>query len=83
MADYRWPSSNLNAVPDRIPEPRVVTLNPSSLRLLRALGIEDHLESRCMTPFENMVIYEQVGRAALNFKDSEQNMGASIETMHL
>ena len=79
MNDYRWRSIDPDLVPDRIPAPRVVTLNPASLRMLRALGVMEHVESRCVTPFENMIIYEQVGKAAMNFNFKEHKTSPLVK----
>jgi len=51
----------------RVPEPRVVTLSPSSLRLLRSLGVMNIAEGRCVTPFHDMIVYEQSGNSSMRF----------------
>ena len=51
----------------RIPEPRVVTLSPSSTKFFESLKITDHMEMACVTPFDDMVVYEQVGQSYIHF----------------
>lgn len=57
-------------VPSRIPEPRVVTLSPNSVRLLTSLGVMDIAEKRCITPFHDMIVYEEVGKSYMRFNNS-------------
>lgn len=55
----------------------MVTLSPSSLRLLRSLKAFDHLDQRFVTTFHDMLVYEQAGSAYMRFnskKPSEQSM---------
>jgi 2-polyprenyl-6-methoxyphenol hydroxylase-like FAD-dependent oxidoreductase len=56
-------------VPSRVPEPRVVTLSPNSLRLLDSMNILDTIEKKCMTPFYDMLVYEQVGQSYMRFNN--------------
>ena len=60
MSSYREPEDTTD-IPSRIPEPRVVTLSPNSLKLLKSLGIMDTVEHKCVTPFYDMLVYEQIG----------------------
>ena len=60
MCSYREPEDTTD-IPSRIPEPRVVTLSPNSLKLLKSLGIMDTVEHKCVTPFYDMLVYEQIG----------------------
>lgn len=93
----------------------MVTLSPNSLRLLRSMNIMETIEQKCMTPFYDMLVYEQVGQSYMRFNnakhkqssklvqlqeqamstflfdtqsqtafnETQENMGASIETQHL
>jgi 2-polyprenyl-6-methoxyphenol hydroxylase-like FAD-dependent oxidoreductase len=58
---------------DRVPEPRVVTLSPSSLRLLRSIGAFDEIgcDQRFVTPFKEMLVYEQAGSGYMRFNCKE------------
>jgi len=47
----------------RVPEPRVVTLNPASLRLLKSIGALNKCDHRFITPFYDMLVYEQAGES--------------------
>lgn len=57
MSTYREPLEDVQ-IPSRVPEPRVVTLSPNSLKLLKSLGIMDTVETKCLTPFYDMLVYE-------------------------
>jgi ubiquinone biosynthesis monooxygenase Coq6 len=54
---------------DRVPEPRVVTLSPSSLRLLKSMGALQACNHNYITPFEDMLVYEQAGSAYMRFNN--------------
>ena len=58
---------------DRVPEPRVVTLSPSSLRLLRSIGAFGDMscDQRFVTPFQEMLVYEQAGSSYMRFNCKE------------
>lgn len=61
--------------PNRVPEPRVVTLSPSSIRLLRSIGILDAssgCDQRFITSFQDMLVYEQAGSAYMRFNSKLQ-----------
>jgi len=51
----------------RFPEPRVVTLNPSSLRLLKSCGALQTCNHKYITPFNSMLVYEEAGSAYMKF----------------
>ena len=70
--------SDAEVVCSRVPEPRVVTLSPSSLRLLRSLGILGIAEGKCITPFQSMVIYEQSGSSSLRFNNTMHRESSGI-----
>ena len=46
---------------DRVPEPRVVTLSPASLRLLKSIDVLQNCNHKYITPFYDMLVYEQSG----------------------
>lgn len=54
---------------DRVPEPRVVTLSPASLRLLKSVGALQKCNHRYITPFTDMLVYEQAGSAYMRFNN--------------
>lgn len=58
---------------ERIPEPRVVTLSPVSLRLLRSIGALECCNHAYVTPFTDMLVYEQAGSAYMRFNNSHQS----------
>lgn len=57
METYRLKNSD-NKIHQRIPEPRVVTLSPQSLRLLESIGIMEIAEKKYITNFFDMIVYE-------------------------
>lgn len=70
MSTYREKTTDEDMIPQRIPEPRVVTLSPNSLRLLKSLGIMDILEDKCVTPFKDMLVYESIGKSYMRFNNN-------------
>ena len=67
---------------DRQPEPRVVTLSPSSLRMLRSLDVLQRCNHECITPFQDMIVYEEAGSSYMRFnnqKHSERSILVQME----
>lgn len=56
---------------DRVPEPRVVTLSPSSLRLLESCDALSQCNHEYITPFKSMLVYEEAGSAYMHFKPEQ------------
>lgn len=77
MDTYRVKSEE-EVVCRRVPEPRVVTLSPSSVRLLRSLGIMSIAEGKCMTPFYSMIVYEQSGSSSMRFNNDVHRESSGI-----
>jgi len=70
MSTYKIKNSNNEVEQNRrIPEPRVVTLSPQSLRLISSLGIMEIAEKSFITNFYDMIVYEQVGRSFMRFNN--------------
>ena len=42
----------------RLPDGEIVTLNPSSLRLLESIGVLDMIESKYLNSFDDMIVNE-------------------------
>lgn len=51
----------------RVPEPRVITLTPNSMRFLGSIGALDLCNKKCITAFQEMLVYEEVGRGYMKF----------------
>lgn len=51
----------------RVPEPRVVTLSPASLNLLKSMNALQLCNHAYITPFTDMLVYEQAGSAYMRF----------------
>ena len=60
----------------RTPEPRVVTLTPASLRLLKSIGALNRCDHRFVTPFYDMLVYEQAGSSYFRI-NNRKNRSAS------
>lgn len=56
----------------RVPEPRVITLTPNSLRFLNSIGALNLCNQGCVTPFHEMLVYEEVGRGFMKFDHRAQ-----------
>ena len=65
-------------IPARVPEPRVVTLSPNSLRLLKSFGVMDIVEDKCVTPFHDMLVYEQVGQSYMRFNNKKHQKSSPL-----
>ena len=72
MASYS--ESNI----DRTPEPRVVTLTPSSLRLLKSVGALNRCDHRFITPFYDMLVYEQAGNSYFKINNRQNRAGSPL-----
>ena len=55
--------------PDRKPEPRVVTLTPSSINMLNSMGVLQRCDHSFITPFSDMIVYEEAGSAYMHFNN--------------
>ena len=53
----------------REPEPRVVTLSPASLRLLKSINVLQTCDNRFITPFYDMLVYEAAGNSYMRFNN--------------
>ena len=53
----------------RQPEPRVVTLSPASLRLLKSINVLQTCDNRFITPFYDMLVYEAAGSSYMRFNN--------------
>lgn len=51
----------------RVPEPRVITLSPNSLRFLRSINAMELCNHRWITPFDEMLVYEEKGKGYMKF----------------
>lgn len=56
----------------RVPEPRVVTLSPASLRLLKSFGALQLCNHEYITPFRSMLVYEQAGNSYMHFDPTKE-----------
>jgi len=54
---------------NRVPEPRVVTLSPATLRLLKSVGALEQCNHEYITSFTDMLVYEQAGSAYMRFNN--------------
>ena len=64
-------SYDSNLHPDRKPEPRVVTLTPSSLNMLDSMGVLQRCDHKFITPFSDMIVYEEAGSAYMHFNNEK------------
>ena len=78
MEEYRVKSDS-EIICQRVPEPRVVTLSPSSMRLLRSMGIINIAEGKCITPFHSMIVYEQSGSSSLKFNNTANKNSGMVK----
>lgn len=65
----KLPSMQTYNADDRTPEPRVVTLSPATLRLLKSVGGLQTCNHKYITPFTDMLVYEQAGSAYMRFNN--------------
>ena len=63
----KLPSINSYKPEKRIPEPRVITLSPNSLRFLNSIGALQICNENYLTPFYHMLVYEEAGRGYMKF----------------
>lgn len=61
MKQYEVPHST------RVPDPRVITLTPNSLRFFNSIGALQKCNQNCVTPFKEMLVYEEVGNSYIKF----------------
>ena len=55
----------------RAPEPRVVTLSPASIRLLKSINVLQTCDNRFITPFYDMLVYEAAGDSYMRFNNKK------------
>lgn len=68
MLDHtKLPSITSYQADNRIPEPRVITLSPNSLRFLNSIGALQLCNTHYVTPFHHMLVYEEAGHAYMKF----------------
>ena len=60
-----------NSALARAPEPRVVTLSPASIRLLKSINALQTCDNRFITPFYDMLVYEEAGNSYMRFNNSK------------
>eukprot|EP00347_Sterkiella_histriomuscorum_P011785 403371105 len=63
----------------RIPEPRVITLSPNSLRFLKSIGVVQKCNQRFITEFMNMLVYEEMGNSYMKFGVKNRQQSALIQ----
>ena len=56
----------------RVPNPRVITLSPASLKLLRSVGALERMNHHYITPFKKMFVNESMGKSYMSFSHGEQ-----------
>ena len=69
----RLPQMSTYNEPNRMPEPRVVTLSPASLRLLKSVDALQACNHQYITPFTDMLVYEQAGSAYMSFNNKHDS----------
>ncbi|TNV79571.1 hypothetical protein FGO68_gene8160 [Halteria grandinella] len=73
MLDHtKLPSISDYATHQRTPEPRVITLTPNSLRFLSSIGGLQLCNATCVTPFKEMLVYEEIGHGFMRFDIDRQ-----------
>ncbi|CDW77713.1 ubiquinone biosynthesis monooxygenase coq6-like [Stylonychia lemnae] len=78
MSAYREDSQNLSK-DKRIPEPRVITLSPNSLRFLRSIGVLQKCNQKFITEFHDMLVYEEMGNAYMRFGSQNRQQSSMIQ----
>ena len=73
MEQGKIPEMSKFKTTDRVPNPRVITLSPSSLRLLGSVGALEIMNRQCITPFERMYVNEKYGSSYLAFSKEDSN----------
>lgn len=69
----RLPQISTYEEANRTPEPRVVTLSPASLRLLKSIDALQACNHHYITPFTDMLVYEQAGSAYMRFNNKHNS----------
>lgn len=72
LADYKQSSMS------RAPEPRVVTLSPASLRLLKSIDVLQTCDNRFITPFYDMLVYEAAGSSYMRFNNQKHRQNSPL-----
>ena len=62
----------------RAPEPRVVTLSPASLRLLKSIDVLQTCDNRFITPFYDMLVYEAAGSSYMRFNNQKHRQNSPL-----
>ena len=62
----------------RVPEPRVVTLSPASLRLLKSINALQTCDNRYITPFYDMLVYEAAGSSYMRFNNNKHRQNSPL-----
>ena len=75
----KLPDINTYMAEERIPEPRVVTLSPASLRLLKSMGALQTCNHKYVTPFRDMLVYEQAGSAYIRFNNQTHKQSQLVQ----
>lgn len=68
---------------NRVPEPRVVTLSPASLRLLKSIGGLQTCNHKYITAFNDMLVYEQAGNAYMRFNNKMHRNSLFVQAQNL
>lgn len=80
LPDYKTYNPTDGQSENRVPEPRVITLSPNSLRFLRSIGVLQLCNHRCVTPFNEMLVYEEVGKSYMKFDLNYQKNCTFVKT---
>lgn len=82
MLDHtKLPSISHYDTHQRTPEPRVITLTPNSHRFLSSIGGMQLCNAQCVTPFKEMLVYEEIGHGFMRFDiEKQRNESKLIKT---
>jgi len=64
---------------DRTPDAKVITLSPNSLRFLRSVGALQASNHQFLTPFTDMIVYEQSGSSYLRFSSDARQRSHIVQ----
>lgn len=63
---------------NRAPEPRVVTLSPASIRMLKSINVLQTCDNRYITPFYDMLVYEAAGSSYMRFNNKKHRQNSPL-----
>lgn len=79
MLDHtKLPSMKQYESVERVPEPRVITLTPNSIRFLNSIGALQLCNQQAVTPFKEMLVYEEVGHGFMRFDLEKQKQESQL-----